>query len=277
MNTLILEKTNNQDLKLNDPLVFSKEGKNCIVTISEIQNKLIKASSGKCEFKDKIVVGDKASKPLMNINSTANKLSELKKNNDDIEYEKKWNFILGIGYMIASSDGRFDDANYSTSGLSIASSAKLSYSKVASLDIGIRNVEKNSWGFLGGLNYAFDRKFEDGSIGSIKVTSTSGSSKIQFTTLYANAVYKWNRLFVPFGLNYSIVKYTPASGFSGTFSESGGIGAQAGVGWEFDKSISLELYSWITAVKLTASSGNEKLELGTGYFPSLNAFVKYGF
>jgi hypothetical protein len=200
---------------------------------------------------------------------------------DAIDHGDRWRFGLGVGLMISAPDATFSDLSYSDGTTNISGTAEFTYTRSMSLFIEGRRLPKQAWGYIGGLNIEQEREFEGGTIegGGITLYLTGGSdaSKVQFTTLYWSWAHRWETFYLPFGLNYSISKFTPASGFTGTHSASGSLGAQLGVAWELDNNFALELYSWVTTLSLSTSSGTESLDYGTGVFPSLRMYGKYIF
>jgi hypothetical protein len=193
----------------------------------------------------------------------------------------RWHFVLGLGHMIGGGKGQFDDATYSSSTDFIAGEAEFEYSKTYALIAEGRYLPPNSWCFLGGLNYEGEREFERGELRgdgeTITLTGGSGASKVQFTTLYASAAYRWKEFYLPFGLNSSGVKFTPARGFTGSHSASGGLGAQAGMGWMIQDRFAVEVYTWVTSMKLKTSASGATIDYGQGYFQSFLLVGKFAF
>jgi hypothetical protein len=143
---------------------------------------------------------------------------------------------------------------------------------VASIELEARNMDQQSWGFIGGLTYDFERKFTGGRITGFGGTVTLGSTdpaKLKTSVLSANAAYRWENFYLPFGLNYSFVKYTPPASFTGEVSVGGGLGGQLGVGYYISDSIVLEATSRAVLVKLKSTSSSGDVDYGTGYLSSL--------
>jgi hypothetical protein len=190
-----------------------------------------------------------------------------------------WNFAIGLGYSL-SSKLKFDNGVGTSSGSSTSFSTDLDYKNTYSLSFEGRNMPSNSWGFMGGIQFDGEREFDGGTITSGGITATvssSGGSKIQFTNLYANAVYRWDQFYLPFGLNVSSVKFTPASGSTGTSDASGGVGAQLGAGFALNENVALELFSRVVAIKLKGTTSTSTTDFGTGYLSTLIFQGKYIF
>lgn len=192
-----------------------------------------------------------------------------------------WHWGLGAGLMLAAAGGKFNDAKFTGTGGTITGSADLEYSKVLSLLIEGRMLPRDSWGTLIGLNHEFERNFEGGTIsggGTTVTMSGSGNvSKMQFTTLYASAAYRWETFYLPFGLNFNSVTFTPASGATGNSSASGSVGVQLGGGWMISPTFAVEAYSWVTSMKLKATNTTDTLDYGIDNFGSLRVFGKFIF
>ena len=63
----------------------------------------------------------------------------------------------------------------------------------------------------------------------------SDRATIQVSALYFNWVYKWESFYIPFGLNFGIVNFTPASSWSGTVDVKSSLGFDIYFGWAFDE------------------------------------------
>lgn len=195
--------------------------------------------------------------------------------------DNSWRFAVGLGLMLGGGTGTFKDAKYTSATDNVSFEAELEYSKIGSLSLEGRYMPQDSWGFMGGFNLEPERKFESGTFksgGSQASFNGSGDvSKVQFQTVFANAVYRWNIFYLPFGLNISSAKFTAAPGSNSTVTASGIMGAQLGVGWMITDSFAIELYSWVNSMKLKTTNGSETVDYGTGYFSSLRVFAKYAF
>lgn len=184
--------------------------------------------------------------------------------------ERQWRFGLGLSYG-AGSRLSFNDIKSATS----TGTADLDYENKLAIDLETRWMMSNAWGFQGGLTYDLEREFTGGKVTSNGITTTlSGSdSKIQMTVIYGNAVYSWEQFYLPFGLNISIPKVTPTSGFTGNFSSSGGLGVQFGAGYNINDNFSVEAMLRGAAVKMTSGA----TDFGMGFLSNLMLTGKYIF
>lgn len=78
-------------------------------------------------------------------------------------------------------------------------------------------------------------------------------------------------------MNYSIVNFEPADGYSGSFSANGDIGAQLGLGFIASDKLAFEIYSWVTSAESKSTTSTEHLDYGKGLFPSIRIAAKYLF
>ncbi len=187
--------------------------------------------------------------------------------------DSKWKFVIGAGYIFAPSIVEFNDLKYSDSNHNHGSgTASLQYGTTYSISLEVKKLPQHSWGVFGGLNYQGEREFEKGYIivggDYLDIAGGSGASRVQFSTIYGNVAYRGESFYIPFGLNFSTVRFKPASGFEGSISVKGGPGAQFGVGWAFNDRIFVELYSWVTTMRLKASSTTAITDYGDTYFRS---------
>ncbi len=199
----------------------------------------------------------------------------------EVAPKKSWQFAIGLGYMVSAKRGTFSDGKLTSGSTVVPGSAELDYKPAASLILEARKLAPNSWGFLGGLNYEGERQLDSGTVRGggevLLLQGNSSSSKIQFATFYGSAAYRWDSFYLPFGLNFSAVKFTPAQGSAATHSESGGLGAQLGVGYAFDSGFAIELYDWLTTMNLKTSTATSTVDFGKGYFESIVLVGKYAF
>lgn len=146
------------------------------------------------------------------------------------------------------------------------------------LDLSARYMPKQSWGFIAGLTYDFKREFDGGELtleGQKFIFDEGGDNdEIQVTVIYANAVYRWNEFYLPFGLNYSFVDYEAVGG---GVDADGGIGAQLGIGYMLSDNFALELMSRATTLELGAKGGGYSIKFKEGMLTSALLIAKYIF
>ena len=95
-----------------------------------------------------------------------------------------------------------------------------------------------SWGFNFGLSLDSAKKVENSSDSNPDFQAVGGNSVLDVKTLYANAVYRWQNLYLPFGINLSRVSIrNPSAALASTNSFPG---MQVGLGYLLGKHFALE-------------------------------------
>ena len=150
---------------------------------------------------------------------------------------------------------QYDDANSVALG---ACTAEVTYKSGYSFDLELRNLQQNSWGFIGIINYEPDKEMTDttykNNSGTFKLIITN-PAKLQTTTLQTNTAYRWGNIYIPIGINFAFFKVTPSS--SGTSSKAtGGLGYQTGLGFIISDRVILETTYRQTAIKLEEDYGS---------------------
>lgn len=99
------------------------------------------------------------------------------------------------------------------------------------------DVSKNSWGNSLGFTYYTARKGNEFSLeNSARVDN---EFEVSMITLFGNVVYRFDKLYIPFGLNFSsVIVKAPSAEIDS--SSSGGLGYNINIGWMFTESIALE-------------------------------------
>lgn len=203
--------------------------------------------------------------------------------NDEIESitNESWRFSVGLGLNIGGkfeSDLVFRD---SSSGSQVAKGkVDFDIDPAVSLDISAQYMPQNSWGFIGGFTYDSERETTGGEIiinGQRVIIAEDGDNdKIQARVFHASAVYRWESLYLPFGLNYAA--YTFKSSDVPT-SISGGLGAQLGLGYVVNDNFSIEGMIRATSFELSYTDTDENLDVTfeDGFFSSFLIMGKYIF
>jgi hypothetical protein len=175
--------------------------------------------------------------------------------------DRAWHFGVGGSYSLPST-ANFNNGSYG----GLAMTVNLTYASVLGLEFEARKLPLHSWGFVGGLSYDLA-----GTTSSVNVTvagtSSSGSSNSQFqtTVLWGSAAYRWENFYLPFGLNYDVLSYTPPSGFIGSSTASGGFGGQVGVGYYVTPRIPVELDYRMLAFNLSQTTPVLTTNYGSAY------------
>lgn len=193
-----------------------------------------------------------------------------------VEQERS-SWMYGVGISLGmNSKVTFDEIT--TSITTNKMTADLDYDDAFSIELDARNLKHNALGFMYGVTLDMPRKFSGGRLsgnGRSVAISANNPDKFQTTVVFANAVYQWNDIYIPFGLNFGFVKYTPESGFNGSYSASGSIGAQLGIGYNVKKNFVVEGYSRAVAVNLKMVDSGTAIDFGTGYLSTIQFTLKY--
>lgn len=268
-------------LAVGDILVVpTSDLKQCELRVEEISStdNIAIASTSTCSNAADIKIGTGVEKSLLSTKDfrIANG-AEPAKITEPEKSDIPWRFGMGLSYS-TNAKLAFDTITVS-SGASILS-ADLNYKNTFSLEFDVRKMKSYSWGFIGGLTYDGARKFSGGSISGSGVTlavTPENPSKIQTTVIYANAAYQWDSFYLPFGINYNFVKYTPPSTFNGTYDIAGSIGAQLGLGYYINSNFVAELCSRVVSANMKETEKGTTVDYGFGMLSSMQITAKYFF
>lgn len=183
------------------------------------------------------------------------------------EYE----IMYGLGGSIVLN------SHYTTNDLTL-SSASGSYSANFDLSNGIAvegsiiKTKKNAWGLSGVLSLGQQRSVDGGVVAGVAVNNST--LKISSHSISGNALYRWDNLFLPFGLNFNA---TSISNDPTITSVSGGIGYQIGAGYFINENVAIEYTAIHTSVKINGKSGNTIYNYGNGFLTEAHIGFKYYF
>ncbi len=190
-----------------------------------------------------------------------------------------WRFSLGLTYGLQNQEN-FNSATIPN----VSSNAKAQFNleSAMALEFDARWLAQKSWGLISGANIDLGRAVTSGSLTSSAGVGftyvTVDSPKLQTSVIFAAAAYRWKQLYIPFGLNYGVFKYTPRSSFSGSNSTTGGLGAQLGIGTYLIPQIPIEATYRMIPIShsLTYSNGTTE-DYGSGFITSLFVSAKFVF
>ncbi|MDZ4057238.1 MAG: hypothetical protein U1D69_09765 [Polynucleobacter sp.] len=278
----VVAETAQTDLKVQDELVITLEGgKQCALPILEIRGNILTLDSENCRYNFDIKPGLALEKSLLSAAETAPIAQKtiqappqqepvVKKAEvpiQEIEPEKvanrKTKFVVGLAFSgRTSSSGTGGTA----SGLIGTFTSEFEYKEGFSVSAEMRDSPSNSWGYGVGITYDSNKELDSGTFSSggttLILTSAGGASKIGSTSLEVNAIYRWNEFYVPFGLNYTAIRFTPASGYTGGYDVEGGFGAQLGFGVHVSDAVSLEMISRAAPYSLRISQSGSSVNFG---------------
>ncbi len=165
-------------------------------------------------------------------------------------------------------------------GSSGSASLKANYKNTFGLQLDLKFIKKNSWGFnIAGLylQNAEEKDFEITNTSGVTSYSTSTDSKMQVSALDANAIYNWDVFYIPFELNYTAYNYTTKISAGDFFTTNNGIGIQFGVGFNIANQFAIESQIRSSSISIDAKSSGTLLEYRGGAYGNLTLIGKYYF
>jgi hypothetical protein len=257
------------DLSVGTDLIATfEDGKQCSLKISKVVGALATVDTSMCKTASDLVVGQKLDQSLFE--NTPQDLQAA-------PVRDGWHFGVGGAYALPEN---FVSTNGTVSGYSGTFSVSGQYYGTVAVELDARILRKESWGFIGALTYDGQHYFLSGTatVGG-QTTSLSGNpSSIQTTVLSGSAAYRWGYFYLPFGLNFNTLTYTPPSGFAGSASSGGGLGAQLGVGFYITDKVTLELIERsLTGTLTTTTSTGVTTNYGTVALTGTRLVCKYLF
>jgi hypothetical protein len=168
-----------------------------------------------------------------------------------------WETAAGIGYSTQNIKVNkttvlgIDGSQIST----INKEIELVFDGSISFSIDSRSIENYSWGTIFGLEY-FKNKLEE-TIEDGKATKCTVCSEIQTTNIFISTFYQWEKVYIPFGIFYSLRKY---SSQNGSFEIENQLGFNIGLGVKVYEKYIFEINSRALPFKMTRTySDNSKL------------------
>lgn len=278
----VVAETSQTDLKVNDEMVITLEGgKQCALPILEIRGNILTLDSENCRYNFDIKPGLSLEKSLLSAAVTAPTVQKtiqapppqeplVKKPEtpiQELEPEKvvnrKTKFVVGAAFSGRTSAS---GTGGTASGLIGTFTSEFDYKEGFTVSLEMRDSPSNSWGYGVGITYDSTRALDSGTFSSggttLILTSAGGASKIGSTSFEVNAIYRWNEFYIPFGLNYTAIRFTPASGYTGGYDVEGGFGAQVGFGVHISDAVSLEMMSRAAPYSLRLSQSGSSVNFG---------------
>lgn len=282
----VVAETSATELKVSDEMVITLEGgKQCALSILEVRGSILTLDSENCRYNFDIKPGLILEKSLLS-ESVATKASPQpslapapqappeplalepeKPKNKSLEVEsessRKPKFVVGLAFSGRTSAS---GTGGTATGLIGTFTSEFEYKEGFTVSLEMRDSPSNSWGYGFGITYDSTREFDSGTFSSggttLTITSSGGASKIGSTSFEANAIYRWNEFYIPLGLNYTAMRFTPVPGYTGGYDIEGGFGAQLGFGIHVSDAVSLEMMSRASAYALKNSQGGTSVNYG---------------
>lgn len=257
-------------------VIFTSEKKeSCEGTVATRTNKTTMVALGDCDIISDLKVGMAVS----TLGAKAIEKKEVEKTeekpSESSTVNKKLRF--GIGAFLSTANKlRFDSMKFRSGGAEYTGNASYSTDNVLGLQGEISTMEQESWGFNGGVTIEGKRNLSSYEVsigGASGAGSTTGGIALNVVTLYGNALYRWEKVYLPFGLNISVPSVENPS--AALQNLRGGLGVQVGVGYMFNENFTA--YTEVRALSFSGpanSYGTSTIELGTGFLTGFNIGVK---
>ena len=296
--TVTLEITAGEKVVEDSTLLLNlPEGNQCPLRVKRISGTLVSADSVECKEQSSIKKGQLAELELMPVQIAVpsptplevpatpakNVKSDSTEDDDEPQVAAQEHKIhrltgyVGLGYDSAT-DLVFNNASYSINGgSSTTGNFTLSGESALSLQGGLQMLSERSWGFQAGIGFEGRRDINSfsGNLGGASAGSFSTKPALQMSFIEANALYRWNLFYLPFGLSYSLPQLD--AGSAGNLAVKGSIGTQFGGGFYLSDHFQLGILLRILGVTATASSGTTTYDYGYGTYSGLDFNAHYSF
>jgi len=193
-----------------------------------------------------------------------------------IEPEKKSGWSLpfrfaGYAFYTIGNQIQFNQGNINFGGSNFSYTDTIQTDNSFGLGAEIIRSNPDGFGFSTGFSYDWLRNvtgFPQKSQFSVRL----GTPSLELWTLYANAIYRFDSLYIPFGGNYSFVNYSRPAGFSTSNTFEGTWGLQLGLGLYLGNHFSLE-----TLARLNQLKGKDAYSNGTTVDYGTMQYMNYMF
>ena len=194
----------------------------------------------------------------------------------NLENSQKVKWSTSIFYSTADKLS-FSNINATIDGEKYSGNANYGIQNGFGLAIEAYQSDLNTWGWSAGIAYDNKREIKNYNItlGGASDASSYNTSppSITFYNIFGNVIYRWNKVYLPIGLNFSVPTLNSSTGFSA----SGTLGSQIGLGVYVSNELSLELLMRNISIKSEKSGANYHFDLGTGYISGINFQFKFHF
>jgi hypothetical protein len=262
-------------------LVFTDaKGEACEGIVEQTQGDMAFIDFSNCANFDRITAGSKltlsqfesfAPPPMPSRESDIEAARELE------HWERKpsrWNHLrpsLSVGYD-TGANAHFNNVNYTAGGSTVSGSETLDVGAATDVSLGLMWARQRAWGFLANLSFESRRNVKGADFhangSDTDFTYDSPQPTMKLTIIEANALYRWGFLYLPFGLNYTMVSVN-ASGSDEWVQASGGVGGQVGVGFIVGEFFHFEMMSQFIALNVKSAGFGGSTDLGSGTLSGL--------
>lgn len=297
--------SNSDDLDTRHSLIVTTaNGEACVVSIVEISfQKKFLLDLSTCSASDQIVAGTRVSKPeFQNVVKTAPPVTApvhvpvlfqvpapIQPVSSEIQgppapvlvqeprapvvsvYEPRAETLHGHFGLTYNTSGSlmFEDASMSGTSGNFNGEYEVELENSFGYSVGVTYSPRHSWGFNIGVAGDFKRRVK-----SEKATQSGYEPAeytltedyyVRFTYLNANAIYRWDNFYLPFGLNYAVMNSDDELYLFKHATSNPGV--QAGVGFYANDFLAFEFLIQATSFRTGGvSNSGDYYELGTGTF-----------
>ncbi|WP_373998037.1 hypothetical protein [Bdellovibrio bacteriovorus] len=253
-------------------LVTLKDGTQCSLSLADVENNFLTMESGDCTG---LVIGMPVEPALLRTNGkTVENTDELL-----IPVEKTGPRVSVSLYYSTATKARFEDTYVSSTSGSGYVDTTYTMDSSAGLGVSYSRLNPQSWGFVGSILWEPKRKVK-----SLEVEGPGGtvsgdlvdSPELTLLIFEGNMAYRWENIYIPFGLNYSapFLSYNSSSTW---WSVSGGLGAYVGLGMIMSPNFTLELFIRSVGLEMTAADSTGTIDFKRGSLAGFGAGWKYTF
>lgn len=147
-------------------------------------------------------------------------------------------------YLSSAKKLKFDSITVANGTDSATGSLENSTDASGGVFIEINEMPPHAMGYSLGVAYERKREIDSGTmtLNGQTVSSVSSGEKttFDFFLLYVNAIYRFDSIYIPFGLNYSFPRFEQGSNATGVLTSRSDLGAQFGIGIYLNDSVQVE-------------------------------------
>jgi hypothetical protein len=204
--------------------------------------------------------------------------------NSQTERHPEPNRVRGMalaGYSI-SNKAKFDKVSFSSGGNSVSGTYEASVDSAFYVGGGAIYTPNNAFGYSASLVFEMKREISSvviSSGGNSTTNTYTSKPSLQFIYVEANALYRMDQFYVPFGINYSMPTFTQSPESNGTFNIKGALGWQIGLAFIANENLHLSALWRVTSGEASGSYPSIPLDVnfGTGNLGGLAFQANYLF
>lgn len=268
-------------------LVHFEDGKQCSLIVKEAKTNLIMLDSASCPRKEEISTKLSIEPSLTNNFTIANletkaetKPMALSKN-EDLQLDESDALRLSATIFYSAADEmKFNDSYVSSSSGSAFMSSNFKTTGAVGAGVSIAFMPSHDWGASLSANYEDNRE-----LSSVTFSASGATFSGVFTGLrpkvsifYAETqlIYRWNKVYLPFGINFS-APFLKDVGNSSFVEVRGTVGAVVGVGIFISPKLSAELFLRSLQLTMDETAGTTNVDYGRGTLTGASFGFKFFF